>query len=62
MPLTVAVNCFVWPSCTVGVSGEMATDAAGTVMVDEADLVLSVADVAVTVTVKVLVGGVVGAV
>jgi hypothetical protein len=40
----------------------MATEIAGTVMVDEADLVVSVADVAVTVTVKVLAGAVVGAV
>lgn len=62
MPLTVAENCFVWPSCTVGADGAMLTETAGTVMVDEADLVLSVADVAVTVTVKLLVGAVVGAV
>jgi hypothetical protein len=40
----------------------MVTEIAGTVMVTEADLVVSVADVAVMVTVKLLVGAVVGAV
>jgi RNase P/RNase MRP subunit p29 len=62
VPLTVAVNTLVWPSSTVGAEGEIETETAGTVMVDEADLVVSVAEVAVTVTVKVLEGGVVGAV
>jgi hypothetical protein len=62
VPLTVDVNTCVLPACTVGVNGEMATEIAGTVIVDEADLVVSVAELAVMVTVKLLTGAVVGAV
>jgi hypothetical protein len=62
VPLTVAVNCFCWPSSTVGADGAMLTEIAGTVMVTEADWLGSVAEVALMLTVKLLVGAVVGAV
>lgn len=62
VPPTVAVNCAVPLASTCSVVGETETLIAGTVIVTEADLVLSVAEVAVRVMVRVLAGGVVGAV
>ncbi len=61
-PFTVAVNCCIWPSCTVGVRGEIVTETAGTVIAAEADLVESVTEVAVRVTARLLGGTVAGAV
>lgn len=58
---TVAENCMVFPARSVAVVGETETLAAGTVMVAEFDLVVSVAEVAVIVTVSALVGGLAGA-
>jgi hypothetical protein len=65
--VTVAVNCAVLPTCTVAVLGAMetvigGTVLAGTVIVAEADLVGSAAEVAVRITFRSLAGGVVGAV
>jgi hypothetical protein len=60
--VTVAVNCCVAPPSTVGVGGATEIVTAGTVIVAEFDLVVSDTDVAVMVTVSVLVGGVDGAV
>jgi hypothetical protein len=61
--VTVAVNFAVALACTVAVLGETETAiAAGTVMVAEADAEVLAAEVAVMVTVKLLAGGVAGAV
>ena len=61
--VTVAVNLAVALACTAAVLGETETAiAAGTVMVAEFDTEVLAAEVAVMVTVKLLVGGVVGAV
>lgn len=65
--VTVAVNCCVPPAGTVAEPGAIETvipggTEAGTVMVAEAVLVPSVTDVAVSVTVKLLVGALAGAV
>ena len=58
----VAVNCTLWLPTTVGVAGATEIPTDGTTRVEEADFVLSVADVPVTVSVMSLAGGVVGAV
>src|SRR5260370_14999588 len=61
--LTVAVNCAVAPGCTVAVAG--ATDTvmpAGTVIITEAVFVPSATEVAVSVTLRSLAGGIAGAV
>ncbi len=55
--VTVAVNCWVALTVTVGFVGEMLTLMAGTVIVVEADLLGSATEVAVMVTVKLLAGG-----
>lgn len=60
--LTVAANDCVCPAWTVCVPGLTDTATAGTVMVTEADFVLSLAEIAVRVTTRSLAGGVVGAV
>jgi hypothetical protein len=60
--LTVAVNCVLFPASTVAVGGATETLAAGTVIVAEFDFVVSVTEVAVTVTVRALAGGLAGAV
>ena len=60
--VTVAVNCFVAPTRTVGASGATEIVTAGTVIVAELDLVVSDTDFAVMVTVRVVAGGVAGAV
>jgi hypothetical protein len=60
--VTVAENCLVAVACTVAVDGETEIVTAGTVMVAEFDLVVSVTEVDVIVTVRALVGGVAGAV
>lgn len=60
--VTVAVNCLVLPARTLAVVGATATLTTGTVMVAEFDLVVSVAEVAVIITVRALVGGFAGAV
>lgn len=60
--LTVAVNCALFPARTVAVVGATETLAAGTVIVAEFDLVVSVTEVAVTLTVRALAGGLAGAV
>jgi hypothetical protein len=61
--VTVAVNFDVAPPCTVPVLGRTETPTpAGTVMVAEAAAEVLATEVAVMVTVKVLVGGVIGAV
>ncbi len=62
VPFTVAVNTCEVASSTVGVNGEIVTEIVGTVMVAEADFVASVTEVAVRVTVRLLDGGVAGAV
>ena len=61
-PATVAVNCEVLPASTVAEPGATDTATEGTVMVAEADFVLFAAEVAVNVTVKLLAGGLLGAV
>lgn len=61
-PATVAINCTVAVSRTVAVVGATDTPTDGIVMVADADFVLSVIEVAVSVTVKLLAGGTVGAV
>ena len=61
--VTVAVNFAVAPACTVAVLGVTETEIpAGTLMVAEFDAEVLAVDVAVMVTVKLLAGGVVGAV
>ncbi len=60
--MTVAVNACVEPAVTVAVPGVTETVMAGIVIVAEDDLLLSACEVAVIVTVRVLDGGVVGAV
>ena len=60
--VTVAVNCCVAPGKTVGVGGATEMVTAGTVIVAEFDLVVSVTDFAVMVTVRVVAGGLDGAV
>lgn len=60
--VTAAVNCAVDPACTVAEEGATVTTTEGTVIVAEANFVVSVADVAVRVTVRLLDGGVAGAV
>ena len=61
--VTVAVNFAVALACTMAVLGETETAiAARTVMVAEADAEVLATEVAVMVTVKLLAGGVVGAV
>jgi hypothetical protein len=60
--ITVAVNCCVAPGKTVGVRGATEIVTAGTVIVAEFDLVVSLAEVAVIVTVRAVVGGLAGAV
>ena len=61
--VTVAVNLAVALACTAAVLGETETAiAAGTVMVAEFDTEVLAAEVAVMVTVKLLAGGVAGAV
>ena len=59
---TVAVNCCVVLITTLAVVGETETETAETVTVADIDFVESVTDVAVTVTVRLLAGGVAGAV
>ena len=59
---TVAVNCCVALSATLAVVGETEAEVAETVTVADIDFVGSVTDVAVTVTDKLLAGGVAGAV
>lgn len=59
--VTVAENCLVFPARMVAVVGETETLAGGTVIVAEFDLVVSVAEVAVIVTVSALAGGLAGA-
>lgn len=62
VPVTVAVNCCVAPTCTEAVAGEMATETTGggavTVTLAEADFVESATLVAVTVYVPALFGAV----
>ena len=60
--LTVAVNCVLFPASTVAVAGATEMVAAGTVIVAEFDFVVSVTEVAATVTVRALAGGLAGAV
>lgn len=55
--LTVAVKFCVPPTGTLALPGETATAMAGTVIVAEPDLVVSAAEVAVMVTVRLLAGG-----
>lgn len=62
MPSTLAVNGVVSPAATVTLLGETVTETADTVIVAEPDFVESATEVAVIVTVKVLDGGVLGAV
>jgi hypothetical protein len=51
VPVTVDVNCCVFPVITCAVAGEVVTATGGrTVTVDDADLVESATEVAVTVT------------
>jgi len=51
VPVTVAVNCWVFPVTTCAVVGEMLTATGGrTVTVADAALVLSATEVAVTIT------------
>ena len=59
--VAVAVNCCVFPARTVAVVGETETLTTGTVIVAEFDLLVSVAEVAVIVTVSALAGGLAGA-
>ena len=59
--LTVAVNCAVAPTSTVAFAGLTATTTEGTVMVAEANFVVSLTDVAVSVTFKLLEGALLGA-
>ena len=61
-PATVAVNREVLPAPTAVEAGATDTATEGTVMVAEVDFVLSVTEVAVNVTVKLLAGGLAGAV
>ena len=61
-PTTVAANVVAAPAMTVAVGGETDRETEGTVIVAEEDLLLSVADVAVTVTVRLLAGSEAGAV
>ena len=61
-PSTVAVNVVVDPPMTVAVGGETDRATEGTVIVAEEDLLVSVTDVAVTVTVRLLAGSEPGAV
>jgi hypothetical protein len=61
--VTVAVNCAVAPACTVAVLGVTETVIpVGTVTVADADAEVLATEVAVMVTVKLLAGGVAGAV
>ena len=55
--VTVAMNCAVACGCTVAVLGETDTVTAGTVIVAVTDLLGSVTEVAVSVTVRVVAGG-----
>lgn len=59
---TVAVNCAVDAASTVAVVGATVTATDGTVIVAEADLVASAAEVAVRVTIKLFIAGAAGAV
>jgi hypothetical protein len=61
-PATVAVICVVPPSSTVVEVGATETATEGTVIVAEADFVVSVTEVAERVTFKLLAGGALGAV
>ena len=61
-PATLAVNCAVPFPGTVGEAGETTTPTEGTTMVAANDFVASVTEVAVSVTVKLVAGRVVGAV
>ena len=61
-PSTVAINGADAPPRTVATGGATETATEGTVMVAEEDLLLSVTDVAVTVTLRLLAGGKLGAV
>jgi hypothetical protein len=60
--VTVAVNCPVAPASTVAVAGATATAMAGIVIAIVAVFVISATDVTVRVTVRLLAGGVDGAV
>jgi hypothetical protein len=60
-PATVAVNCAVPFPGTVAEAGDTTTPTEGTVMVAVADFVVSVMEVAVSVTFKLVAGKVVGA-
>jgi hypothetical protein len=59
---TFAVICVASPACTVAVDGVTETPTTGTVMVAEAEADVLATEVAVMVTVKLLAGGVLGAV
>jgi hypothetical protein len=59
---SVAVTCPVALASTLGVAGVTVTPTEGTITVAEADFVVSVAEVPVTVTLMLLAGNVVGAV
>ena len=60
--VTVAVNLAVAPACTVAVLGATETAIPGITTVAKADAEVLVTDVAVMVTVKLLAGGMAGAV
>ena len=60
--VTVAVNFAVAPACIVAVLGATETTIAGITIVAKADAEVLATEVAVIVTVKLFVGGVVGAV
>jgi hypothetical protein len=60
-PATVATNCCVSPDVTEAVAGATLTAAEGTVIVAEADFVRLSIEVAVSVTTRLLAGGVGGA-
>jgi len=60
-PETAAENCAIAFNCTVAVAGETETVIPGTVIVTEAIVAESVAEVAVSITVRFPAGGTVGA-
>ena len=60
-PMTVVVNCCFPPDVTEAVVGVMFTATEGTVIVEAADFVESLAEVAVSVTLRSFAGGVGGA-